>query len=56
VTTLYTTLLATISYTTAGVSHPVPLSGTNRFPRLKLSVCNPSYHQRFLELTLTVEI
>jgi hypothetical protein len=43
VTTLYTTSLALLSYLTASVSRPIPLSAANCFSYLKLSVCNPSY-------------
>jgi len=52
VTTLYTTLLALLSYSTASISRPIPLSAANRFSYLKLYVCN----QQFLECTLTVEM
>jgi len=43
VTTLHTTSITTLSYSTASVSHPTPLTAANRFTRIKLSVCNPSY-------------
>jgi hypothetical protein len=43
VTTLYTTLLAPLSYSPASISHPIPLSAANCFSRLKLSVYNTSY-------------
>jgi hypothetical protein len=43
VTTENTTLLITLSYSTASISHPIPLTAPNRFSHLKLSVCNPSY-------------
>jgi len=32
VTTLYTISLTQLSYSTANVSHPIPLSAANRFP------------------------
>jgi hypothetical protein len=43
VTTPYTTSLTPLSYSTASVSYPIPLSAANRFSRLKLSLCNPTY-------------
>jgi len=42
VTTLYTTSLAPLSYSTASVSLPVPLSATNRPSRSTISVSNGS--------------
>jgi len=41
-TTLYSTSLTRLCYSTASVSHPIPLSAANPFSRFKLSVCNPS--------------
>jgi len=32
-----------LTYSTVSISHPIQLSAANSFPRLKLSVCNPSY-------------
>jgi len=49
--TLYTTSLA---YSTARVSHPIPLPAANRFSHLNLSVTPPTYHQWFLECTFVV--
>ena len=43
VTTLHTTSLVLLSYSTASISHPIPLSAANCLFCLNLSVCNPSY-------------
>ena len=45
-TTLYPTSLTSLAHSTASFSHPIPLSATNQFSRLKLSICNPSYSPR----------
>jgi hypothetical protein len=42
-TTLYTTSLIPLAYSTTSVSHPSPLSAANRFSHLNFSVGNPSY-------------
>jgi hypothetical protein len=42
VTTLYTTSLAPLSYSTASVSHPISLSAANRLSRSKISVSSSS--------------
>jgi len=42
-TTLYTTSLIPLVYSTTSVSHPSPLSAANRFSHLNFSVGNPSY-------------
>jgi hypothetical protein len=42
-TTLYTKSLTQLCYSTATVSHPIPLSAANCSSRLNFSVCNPSY-------------
>jgi hypothetical protein len=41
VTTPYTNSLTPLSYSTAGVSHPIPLSADNRFSRLKALCMQP---------------
>jgi hypothetical protein len=53
VTTLYTTLLTPLTQLTANVGTKFFLSAANKVSGLKISVSNPSYHQRFPEQTAT---
>jgi len=53
-TTLYTTSLVLLAYSTAVVHHPIPLAAANSFSHLNLSVTHPTDHQRFRECTLII--
>ena len=47
-TTLYTTSLVLLAYSTAVVRHPIPSSAANSFSHLNVSVTPPTDHRRFL--------
>ena len=53
-TTLYTTSLVLLAYSTAVIHHPILLSAANSFSHLNISVTPSTNHQRFLECTLVI--